>query len=157
MFDATIKRDYPQTVAYLAKQGPYEGFAEGYEQLYSWIADSGLEPAGMPAAAYITTPGEVPEADARWELWVPLAATLPASDPNAEGLGVKEVDAATVASAMHEGPYERLCETYEQLSQWLAEQGYRVAGPPLEIYYSDPDETPPEEYLTEVQIPVEKA
>ena len=43
---------------------------------------------------------------------------------------------------------------YEPLVQWLIGQGYAIAGPPEEVYFSDPDEVPPEEYLTEVRFPV---
>jgi effector-binding domain-containing protein len=34
---------------------------------------------------------------------------------------------------------------------------YRPAGPPRELYLNDPQEVPPEEYLTEVQVPVARA
>jgi effector-binding domain-containing protein len=42
------------------------------------------------------------------------------------------------------------------LWRWVEENGYAPDGPPLEIYYSDPARVPPEEYLTEVQIPVRR-
>jgi effector-binding domain-containing protein len=38
----------------------------------------------------------------------------------------------------------------------MAAKGYRMAGPPMERYYSDPEKVPPEEYRTEVLLPVVK-
>lgn len=72
-------------------------------------------------------------------------------------MGVKEVPTQVVASVMYKGPYDGMGPTREQLFRWIGEQAYRVVGPPRELYYSDPAEAPPEEYLTEVQIPVTRA
>lgn len=52
---------------------------------------------------------------------------------------------------MHVGP----CETGDTTSQspwaWIGGQGFAPAGPPAEVYSSNP-----EERLTEVRIPVSK-
>ncbi len=55
---------------------------------------------------------------------------------------------------MHKGPYETVAPTYEDLWTWIGANGYRIAGPPMEIYFSDPNKVAPEEYLTEIQMPV---
>ena len=38
---------------------------------------------------------------------------------------------------------------------WPAEHGYAIAGPPREVYLSEP-ETPPEQIRTIVELPVEE-
>lgn len=158
MFQPEIKMSEPVTVAFIHKQGSYEQIPEGYGQLYGWIAQHGLIPArdGAPMAVYLTDPAEASEAEAVWELWAPLAGNPASTEPDADGLGVKDIEPAWVASAMHHGPYESIEPTYDKLMDWIEAQGYRISGPYVEIYYSDPDETPPEEYLTEVRFPVEK-
>jgi effector-binding domain-containing protein len=55
---------------------------------------------------------------------------------------------------MHVGPYESVGPTYEMLMRGIAETGYVACGPPMERYYSDPAEVPPEEYRTEIVMPV---
>jgi effector-binding domain-containing protein len=154
VLDAHIKDTEAATIAYKLMRGAYSQTPAGYATLYGWIARHGFQPAGMPGAVYLTMPGQTPEGEAAWELWAPIADGPADAEPDEQECGVKRVEPHAVASAMHEGPYETAGPTYERLFAWIAEQGYRVAGPPREIYYSDPEEVPPEEYLTEVQIPV---
>ena len=41
---------------------------------------------------------------------------------------------------MHVGPYEKLGEAYAAMENYLKENGLESAGPPMEIYWSDPQE-----------------
>jgi effector-binding domain-containing protein len=157
MFEPTIKQADAQTVAFKVMRGPYSQTPQGYAALYGWIGQHGLRPSGMPQAVYLTSPDETPEAEAVWELWAPIApvdAEIPADET---GIGVRHVEAQTVAATMHRGPYEEIAPTYERLFAWIPTQACAVCGPPREIYFSDPAEVPPEEYLTEVQVPVAPA
>ncbi|MDO8880518.1 MAG: GyrI-like domain-containing protein [Coriobacteriia bacterium] len=154
MFEAEIKQSEAQTVAYLPMRGAYSQTPEGYGQLYGWIAQHGLTPAGMPAAVYLTMPPETPESEARWELWAPIAGDAAEQEPDAAGVGVRHVPSTTVASTVHTGPYETVAPTYDALWTWIAAQGYRPAGPPMEVYYSDPATVAPEDYMTEIRIPI---
>jgi len=156
MLEASIKQTEPMTVAFKVMRGSYNQIPEGYGQLYGWVGHYGLQPAGMPAAIYLTIPDVTPEAEAEWELWAPIAGGAGDVGPDEQGFGVKRIEPETVASAMFKGPYDQIAPVYEQLDAWVAENGYSVVGPPREIYHSDPDEVPPEEYLTEVQMPVAK-
>lgn len=142
------------TVAFLRLHGPYAQIPEGFGRLYTLTGECGLNPVGMPAAVYLTSPAIVPEAEARWELWLPVAGTPEPHEPDAASLGVKVVDPTLVVSAMHRGPYDTLPETYEQMTAFISEHGYEPDGPIMERYYSDPNQVAPDQYLTEVLIPV---
>lgn len=157
MFDVQIKHIDPGVVAFVQMQGPYARMGEGFGALYGWIGAHALEPAGMPRGVFFTDPATVPEDQAIWELQVPLAGEHADRPADAQGFGVKHLPARTAASAMHRGPYDSIKPTYDALTTWIAEQGYAIAGPPVEIYYSDPADTPPDEYLTEVRFPVREA
>lgn len=153
MLNAQIKQTEPLEVAYLAMHGPYDQIPDGYERLYEWVEARGLRPAGMPEAVYLTVPNVASDKDAEWELWAPV---MPARSTTAaeSGLGVKHVAEETVASAIHKGPYDSLPATYDALVAWIGDNGYRIVGPPRELYLSDPDKVPIEETMTEVQFPV---
>ncbi|MBE0477241.1 MAG: GyrI-like domain-containing protein [Coriobacteriia bacterium] len=155
MFQAEIKQTEPMTVAFLSRRGPYSLIPEGFAELYGWVREYEHVPEGKPMAVFLTGP-ERPEDEAAWELWAPIEGGEIAFGPDERGLGVKQVEPATVASAMHTGPYETIEPTYRRLAEWAGEQGYGITGPPRELYYSDPRKTPPEEYLTEIQFPVRK-
>jgi effector-binding domain-containing protein len=159
MFEAEIKETGPVSVAYLSMHGPYDQTPEAYGVLYGWIAQHGMQPSQeeMPSAAYFTSPEEAPEDQAEWELRAPIAGEPMPSPPDESGVGVKRLEPTAVASTMHKGPYDSVGGSYEALVQWMTGHGYVPAGPPEEHYYSDPDEVPPEEYLTEIRFPVQKA
>jgi AraC family transcriptional regulator len=154
MFEPTIKQTYPMTVAFISKRGPYSQIPMAFGQLYGWISERAMMPMGMPAGVYLCDPETTPEDEALWELWAPIAEGTPPFEPDSDGCGVKLVPAGTVVSAMHKGPYEEIAPTYAALGEWIASNGYTMAGPPREIYYSDPDEVAAEDTLTEIQFPV---
>lgn len=59
---------------------------------------------------------------------------------------------------LRQGPYERIGEAYNAVMTWLEPNGYHIAGPVREVYLRGPGDTEnPEEYVTEIQVPVEKA
>lgn len=156
MIEVTVKQTEPMSVAYASMQGAYAQIPAALGRVYGFAAQSGLIPTGMPHAVYYTAPDAGPESEALWEVWAPVAGEPAETAPDASGLGIKRVPAKLVASAMHKGPYETIEPTYRELAQWVADEGYAMAGPPEELYYSDPAVTPPEEYLTEILFPVRK-
>jgi len=157
MIEPTVVTTDPTTVAFIAMRGPYSQTPQGLGRLYAWIGQRGLQPAGMPMGVYLTAPPETPEADALWELWAPVAGEPAEVEVGADGIGVKRVPAMLAASVVHKGPYEGLEPTYAMLWRWISENGYAPDGPPMERWHSDPAEVPPEEYLTEIIMPVREA
>jgi effector-binding domain-containing protein len=61
-----------------------------------------------------------------------------------------------VATLVYKGPYEGISESYNALGNWIEANGYQIAGPIREVYMSDPAKTKPEDYVTEIQMPVSK-
>jgi len=157
MLDAAIKQTYPMTVAFTAGSGSYEQIAGAFQRLYLWAEQHMLVPTGMPVGVYFDNPLDTPEANLRWELWAPVAEGTAPIENSEDDFGVKTVDACTVASVMHRGPYDTISAAYTALADWVWAHGYAVAGSPRETYYSDPDEVALEETLTELQLPVRPA
>lgn len=61
----------------------------------------------------------------------------------------------TAACLMHRGPYSRIGESYNELFTWIEANGYLPAGHPRESYIDGIwNRENPEEWLTEVQVPV---
>lgn len=155
MMDAQIRTTEPMTVAFLQMHGSYDETPEGYQRLYETVEHYGLQPAGPPHAVYVTVPEATPAGQAEWELWAPIAGGAGTVDPDEQGFGVKRVEPKTVATVMYKGPYDGVASTYEALERWVEEHGYSIVGPPEEVYFSEPG-TPPEETLTEIDIPVQR-
>lgn len=68
-----------------------------------------------------------------------------------------ELPAALYASMYFKGEYERVQEIFPEFIRRIEAEGYRVCGTPMELYHIDMNDTnDPAEYLTEIQIAVEK-
>jgi len=153
MLDVQVKTTGPQTVAYVSMHGPHAQIPEAMRQLYTWVAEHGLQPAGMPAGVYLDDPKTADVNEARWEVRTPVVGDAAVTEEPG-GLGVKRIEPHLVASVMYRGDYNSIAPTYSELGEWVARHGYDVVGPPEELYYSDLATTAPEEYLTEIRFPV---
>lgn len=70
---------------------------------------------------------------------------------------VRTYPAGLFAIACHLGGYDTIASTYKKLLAYIDESGYRIAGDSLEISVVDIAYTEnPDEFVTEVQIPVTK-
>ena len=59
---------------------------------------------------------------------------------------------------VYKGAYENIGEAYNTLGAWIGTNGYQMAGPCREVYLRGPESGPDSSsYVTEVQLPVEKA
>jgi effector-binding domain-containing protein len=121
---------------------------DGMGALMETLARSGVARSGAP---FLVTRGEMDDpAGLDLELGVPVEGPFAGEGDVVEGV----LAGGTVASTIHVGSYRSIGRTYGALTSWVADQGRQIAGPPVEIYISDPDETPPEELRTEVRFPV---
>ena len=68
---------------------------------------------------------------------------------------VEDLPAATAWVAVHEGAYDSLGSTHHAIEKQLADAGQKPAGPPREIYLTDPGQVPnPADWRTQVAWPV---
>ncbi|HAE60922.1 MAG TPA: MerR family transcriptional regulator [Eubacteriaceae bacterium] len=69
----------------------------------------------------------------------------------------KKINAVTAVSVMHKGPYSELSKAYSYIFKWIENNGYKALGAPRESYIDGIwNKDSEEEWLTELQIPVEK-
>lgn len=74
-----------------------------------------------------------------------------------DGIVFEEVPAATVVSVMHRGPYADLPRAYAFVMEWIEQNGYRTTDLPRESYLDGIwNGIPESEWLTEIQVPIEK-
>ncbi|WHH58854.1 MerR family transcriptional regulator [Petroclostridium sp. X23] len=70
---------------------------------------------------------------------------------------LKVIPAGQYASVYHKGPHHQFAETCNLLHKWALKNGWSVIGQALKILSIDMTTTPnPENYITEIQLPVKK-
>lgn len=118
-----------------------------FGEVYGHLGAHGVETQGPPFVIY----HEVPAGDEPFDVEVCAPIGRPAEAP--PGWELQELPAGRFATLMHVGPYDSIGATYEELTTWLGAHDMAVAGPPREVYLSEPS-TPPAETRTIIEFPV---
>jgi effector-binding domain-containing protein len=98
---------------------------------------------------------EYRETDADIEMAIPVQGPVIIDDPS---YTLRTLPAVKVISVVYRGPYEHegFSVAFGKAFQFAAERGLETEGPDRQVYLTNPDETPAEELLTEIQIPVKE-
>lgn len=163
-YEVVIKKVEPQMVMGVRDVIPtYSDVGRLFGEVESHVARHGGKPAGPCMAIYYDE--EYRERDVDAEAATPVAEPLSETDR----IKYHQVPGyETVAATIHKGGYSGLPEAYAALHAWIQQNGYRIIGPDREVYLRGRTTTTleypegyvtsdPNEFLTEVQFPVEKA
>lgn len=134
-------------VLVLPMKGSYMQHQAAFERLGGFFAAHGVGPLGPPIARYFSDPS-VGEADRTWEVGFPVAASVKAEAP----FEIKDIPASLTAVHVHKGPYEELATAWPTFIQWVLSNGYRPAGPAMNVFQGEPGSNP----QVEMRVPVEK-
>jgi effector-binding domain-containing protein len=156
MPEVQVKQVAPMTVISLSFTGPYEQTQDKLEALTSSLLRAGHPFSQPPMGLYHDDPSKVAADDLHAEVCLPIGEGY---EP-AEDAVRKELPGVTVAFALHQGPYSDVPHVYQAIFEWMQANGYRHAegSPTREVFlklYGEVSE--PKDFLTEVQVPVEKA
>ena len=135
--------------------GPHKGLSKASGELFDWAEKAGLVESlkgiyGIP----IDDPRGMPEKECRFDCCLDFGP-----DATAGGSFRKDnLGGGFFAVARHLGPYDGLEDKYDYLyGPWLNVSGYSLRQRPFFVHYlQDPDTVPPEEYETDIYIPIEK-
>jgi effector-binding domain-containing protein len=152
--EVTLKKVEPMTIASIREVVPgYEDMGAHFGEIFAHLGQTQVTPAGPPFAMYYDEGYK--EKDIDVESAVPLAGKAPSSDR----VKVRELPGVgQMACLTMEGSYEGLSDAYARLLGWIEANGYHIVDCNREIYVKGPGpEYEPEEYLTELQFPVQKS
>ena len=121
-----------------------------FGEVYGHLGARGIAGDGPPFVIYHASPAESDPFDI--EICAPVARR---TDPPA-GWQLHELPAGSFATLVHVGPYDTLGIAYDTLAAWIGAHDLVIAGPPREVYLSEP-ETPPEQIRTIIEFPVIEA
>lgn len=86
------------------------------------------------------------------EVAMPLLTALPGN----EQISIRKLPGGLMACTVHTGDDLFLGRAYVALYRWMKDNGYRLTGPPRQVYLQHAEYMDPGQYVTEVQFPVEK-
>jgi len=151
-FQKGIKLTEPMVVVSLKKTGSYSQIEDAFNQLVAWADKKGYTLVPFYTGVFYNSPEQVPEEELLWEVMIPLADDI---SPEIEGeIEIKVLEPMKVAYTYYRGPYEQSGSAISGLMKWAVEKGYVGSGPVMEVYWRDPEVTPPEKLLSEIRIPV---
>lgn len=121
---------------------------QSYGAIMAYLGQLGKQPAGMPFVAYYNQDMQ----DLDVEIGIPTAEIL-SGDGDIYGA---EIPAGRVAECTYTGSYNKMQPAYEQLAQFVAEQGVQPTGIAYEMYIDDPSLVPQSELRTLIVFPLQK-
>ncbi len=152
--DVRIETRKPMRVAFIRHVGPYNQVGATWGRLCAWAGMRGLfGPNTVLLGLCHDDPEVTPPDKIRYDACIAVG-------PNVSGdgeVGVQEIAGGDYAVTLHRGPYDNLADTYARLcGQWLPAHGRELrSAPSLEIYRNSPQDTAPDDLLTDVYLPLE--
>jgi AraC family transcriptional regulator len=156
MYDVTIRQFEPVRLAALPHRGSYMQIGPVFERLFAWGAGRGLLGAQTRSIGiYYDDPSATPEKELRSDACISIGPDVRPAEP------VRVVDLAGGRHAVlrHKGPYAELHRAYRWLfGDWLPQSGAEAGECPcFEEYLNNPRTLPPEEWLTDICLPLAPA
>ncbi len=149
-----IETVQPIRVAFMRHVGPYDQCGQTWERFLGWAGAEGLLGAGTRFIGLCHDDPEITPPDRiRYDACITVdEAFEPVND-----VGVQLIDGGPHARTTHFGPYDRLGETYARfLGQWAPHSGRRIRPAPcFEVYLNSPENTEPEDLLTDIYLALE--
>jgi AraC family transcriptional regulator len=154
IMEVTIRKLEPMRLAFVRHIGPYKDCGAAWDKLCARLGKQGRL---GPDTKYIGMCYDDPDVTPADKIRYDACATVD-GDFEAQGdIGVVTVEGGEYAFTTHLGPYEKLSETYAQLmGQQIPKLGRDCRhAPSLEFYLTDPENTDPEDYVTDIYAPLE--
>ncbi|WP_424832565.1 AraC family transcriptional regulator [Ruegeria sp.] len=152
MHPVETRTEPARRVVALPHKGAYSEIGKSFEAFGALCESRQLWPqVGPVLALYFDSPDDVPEDQLR-----SYAGAEFRGGETPDGLEELHIPGGKTAVLTYKGPYAGLEAAYHSLfGNWLPESGVEPADQPCyEIYLNDPRETPPEELLTEICLPL---
>ncbi len=147
-----IKKLEPMRVAFVRHTGPYNECGNAWEKLGMVLGKEGL----LGGAQLLGLCHDDPEVTPGDKIRYDACCTLDGDYQPQGDIGVMLIEGGEYAMATHFGPFEGIGDTYARLfGEWLPRSGRELrSGPCLELYLTDPENTEPEDYITDIYMPL---
>ncbi len=142
-------------VAYMEHKGDYSLLSRKFDIIYNYLIDFGYKINGYSEAVYFNnslSSKEFARSEARIPVYFP-GVYPPCSNDEVK---FKRVRAQLVAYLIYKGSYKHILRSYKILNDYIDKHNLKIVGNYSEVYLNTPENTPENELLTEVRVPVNR-
>lgn len=153
MFTVTIRDTAPVRLAALRHHGHYLEIGPVFGRLYAWATGRNLMgPKTRALGIYYSDTNALPAAEWKSDACISVGPEVKGD----ENVRIIDLAGGRHAVLLHKGPYAELHKAYTWLfGTWLPASGEEPADRPcFEEYLNNPQGIPPEEWLTEINLPL---
>ena len=148
-YEITLRQIAPQLVASLRDQlASYDEAAELFTELNRYLKRHNAN--GRHAARWHVCAGQGEGIDCE------AVVFLHRPVPESKRIAVYELPAGANACVIHEGSDETIPEAYVAAHSWIKSNGYKIDGPPFELYWQHNVAKPDDSGVTEIRYPILK-
>ncbi len=115
---------------------------ESFGKVIKYLNEIGEQPADAPYTAYYNLDMQ----DLDIEIGFPVANLLPEKDEIKSG----EIPKGKYLSCMYKGAYSQMDQPYNEMIQWIEDEGHEQKGVYYEYYFNSPHDVPESELLTKI-------
>jgi len=154
--NAQVTQLSPIRVAMMRHTGPYDGLGPVFDKLWSWVELSGAETM-RTIGIYYDNPDFTPAAQLRSAACFEVRGGYQMENNHGMPVSIEEIPGGTYVTTRFVGPYEKLEPVWTELTNYIeGTLGRQISevNPAFEIYVNDASETPPDELITELYMPV---
>jgi len=117
-----------------------------YSDIFTYLAELNEVPCGAPFITYHNS--DMNDMD------IAAGVPVPKEFPQRGDVVPCKLPNVKVVACIHRGPYHTTSPTYEEMHKWVASNGLTPVGIVREVYLNDPRNTPEDELLTEILMPI---
>ncbi len=140
------EEQFPQPVLLIHTTTPVQNLpqtlGQGYQTIMEYLGELQNQPAGAPFVAYYN----MDMANLDIDIGFPVNGSLPAKG----SIQSSKLPAGRIATCEYTGPYPEMAGAYDELNQFIKENGYEPTGVVYEFYLNEPGAVPPEELKTRI-------
>lgn len=153
--DARLVQLPPIHVVMIRHTGPYEGIGPVFDQLWEWIGNNGV-PATRSIGIYWDNPDETPADQLRSAACAEVPLGYQLGSTGGVPVTVEPIPGGDYVTTRFVGPYEDLAPIWSRLTFYAETTlGKTIRDTPaFEVYVNDPSDTPPDQLITELYMPV---
>ena len=151
--DFETKKIPDQKLAVINFKGPIEDMDVLVAKLMGWVESEDVQTEGQPFIIYYSPRHQVTQGDAVFDVGIVVG-----EDTESYGedlIRIVDLFEHEVLSGIHEGGYENIMGSYEELVDYAQDNGLDIIGSPKEILIkSKYDGEDSKNYVTEIQLPI---